>query len=357
MIEDLTLADLRVKIDAIDKELLRLLNERADVVHGVGVIKKRDGLQIYAPEREQSLLKKLVSMSDGRLPEKSIRAIYREIMSAALALEEDLKIACLGPEGTWSHQAAIAKFGASVEYQLQFNLEDVFDAVERGKADYGVVPIENSSGGAVTDTLDRFAESPLTICAEILQPIENNLISKIPREEIKEIHSHPQVISQCRDWLARTMHGIELVKTSSTAKAAQNAATQPGVAALGSALLAQIHDLDVLEESIQDVANNTTRFLVINEKTCPPTGKDRTSLVFSVGNAPGALRNALAPFDDFQVNMSKIESRPSRRQNWEYLFFVDVAGHCEDDTLVAALKHLRKECSFVKLLGSYPDNS
>ncbi|MCB1228966.1 MAG: prephenate dehydratase [Verrucomicrobiae bacterium] len=351
----MTLEELRRKIDTIDTELLRLLNERADVVHEVGALKKREGLEIYAPEREDALLKSLVVKSQGRLTEKSIRAIYREIMSAALALEEDLKIAYLGPPGTWTHQASIGKFGHSVEYLPQPNLADVFDQVTRRLADYGVVPIENSTEGAVTHTLDLFADSPLKICAQIFMPIENNLMAKCPREEIKAFYSHPQVFAQCRQWLGLNFHTTPTIETSSTAAAAEIAAREPGAAVLGGSLLAEMHGLTILERSIQDIASNTTRFLVISPRTCPSTGKDRTSLMFSVRDEPGSLHKALEPFEEFHINLSKIESRPSKRRAWEYFFFVDVSGHCEDEELVSALRQLEQHCSFVKLLGSYPD--
>ncbi|MCB1064165.1 MAG: prephenate dehydratase [Verrucomicrobiae bacterium] len=351
----MTLEELRQKIDKIDTDLLRLLNERSDIVHEVGLLKKREGLAIYAPEREDALLKSLIAKSAGRLPEKSIRAIYREIMSAALALEEDLKIAYLGPPGTWTHQASISKFGNSVEYLPQPNLADVFDQVTRQLADYGVVPIENSTEGAVTHTLDLFADSPLKICAQIFMPIENNLMAKCARDEIKVFYSHPQVFAQCRHWLGLHFNTIPLVETTSTAAAAEIAAEEPGAAVLGGALLAEMHGLTMLERSIQDLSTNTTRFLVISPRTCPPTGKDRTSLMFSVKDEPGSLHRALEPFEEFRINLSKIESRPSKRRAWEYFFFVDIAGHCEEDKLVAALGQLEKHCSFVKLLGSYPD--
>ena len=350
------LDDIRKKIDALDSELLKLLNERADLVHEVGEIKKRDGLDIYAPEREESLLQSLVAMSKGRLPEKSIRAIYREIMSAALALEQDLKIAYLGPEGTWTHQAAINKFGHSVTYAPQASLADVFDRVARKHSDYGVVPIENSTEGAVNHTLDLFADSPLKICAQILMPIENALMAKVAREKIGKLYSHPQVFGQCRDWILKNFPGADLVEVSSTTRAASIAATEAGAAALGGKLAAELNGLDILEDSIQDRATNTTRFLVLSHNTCPPTGADRTSVMFSVRDKPGSLFDALQPFNAFKINMSKIESRPSKRRDWEYFFFVDITGHCEEQELAEALGKLEEHCNFMKILGSYPDN-
>lgn len=355
----MNLDDIRRQIDSIDRELLDLLSRRADLVHEVGVVKKRDGLQIYAPEREEALLRRLVEINRGRLPERSIRAIYREIMSAALALEDDLKIAYLGPEGTWTHQAAIKKFGHSVEYAPQPNFADVFDHVARRKASYGVVPIENSTEGAVSHTLDLFVDSPLHICAQILLRIENGLMAAIPRGEIRTLYSHPQVFGQCRSWLLQNFPDADLVEVSSTTKAAQLARDKAadGAAALGGALAAEMYGLSLLEESIQDSATNTTRFLVIGEKTCPPTGNDRTSILFAIHDRPGSLVKTLQAFEHFQINMSKIESRPSKRKDWEYVFYVDLAGHVDDRKLADALADLRNHCSLVKVLGSYPDTS
>ena len=355
----MSLHEIRKRIDTIDKQLLDLLSQRADLVHEVGLIKKRDGLQIYAPDREEALLRKLVEMNEGRLPEKSIRSIYREIMSAALALEEDLKIAYLGPEGTWTHQAAIKKFGHSVNYTPHASFSDVFDDVARRRADYGVVPIENSTEGAVSHTLDLFVDSPLRICAQILLRIDNNLLATIAREEVRTLYSHPQVFGQCKNWILRNLPEADLVEVSSTTKAAhlahENAAE--GAAALGGRLAAELAGLEVLDEAIQDRATNTTRFLVIGEKTCPSTGNDRTSILFSVHDRPGSLVAALKAFDSFEINMSKIESRPSKQKDWEYIFYVDLAGHCENGQVSSALEELEKHCSLVKLLGSYPDSA
>jgi chorismate mutase/prephenate dehydratase len=351
------LDDIRKTIDEIDNQLLDLLSRRADAVHEVGEIKKKEGLQIYAPEREDALLKSLAAKNRGRLPEKSIRAIYREIMSAALALEDDLKIAYLGPEGTWTHQAAISKFGHSVEYSAQPNFAEVFDRVTRRKASYGVVPIENSTEGAVSSTLDLFVDSPLRICSQILMRIENGLMASIPREKIKTLYSHPQVFGQCRNWILRNFPDADLVECSSTTKAAhlakENAAN--GAAAMGGPLAAEMAGLQMLDSAVQDRATNTTRFLVIGEKTCPSTGNDRTSILFSVHDRPGSLVKALQAFDSFAINMSKIESRPSKQKDWEYIFYVDLAGHCDDEAVKEALETLETHCSLVKILGSYPD--
>jgi len=353
------LDDIRKTIDAIDTQLLDLLSQRADAVHEVGEIKKKEGLQIYAPEREDALLKSLVDKNQGRLPEKSIRAIYREIMSAALALEDNLKIAYLGPEGTWTHQAAISKFGHSVEYSAQPNFAEVFDQVARRHANYGVVPIENSTEGAVSSTLDLFVDSSLRICSQILLRIENGLMAAIPREDIKTLYSHPQVFGQCRNWILRNFPEADLVECSSTTKAAHLAKqyAADGAAAMGGPLAAEMSGLTMLETAVQDRATNTTRFLVIGEETCPSTGKDRTSILFSVHDRPGSLVKALQAFDSFEINMSKIESRPSKQKDWEYIFYVDLAGHCDDKAVKEALETLETHCSLVKILGSYPDLS
>ncbi len=351
------LDDIRKTIDSIDTQILDLLAQRTDAVHQVGEIKKKEGLQIYAPEREDALLKSLMEKSGGRLPEKSIRAIYREIMSAALHLEDNLKIAYLGPEGTWTHQAAIKKFGHSVEYSPYGNFAEVFDSVARRHSNYGVVPIENSTEGAVSHALDLFVESPLRICAQILMRIENGLMASIPKDEIKTLYSHPQVFGQCKNWINRHYPHADLVEVSSTGKAAQLASQYAanGAAAMGGQLAAELHGLTMLESAIQDCATNTTRFLVIGEETCPPTGKDRTSILFSVHDRPGSLAKALQSFDSFEINMSKIESRPSKQKNWEYIFYVDLAGHCETPETADALLQLEKHCSLIKILGSYPD--
>ncbi|HEX2750431.1 MAG TPA: prephenate dehydratase, partial [Verrucomicrobiales bacterium] len=293
--------------------------------------------------------------ASGRLPEKSIRAIYREIMSAALALEDDLRIAFLGPAGTWTHQAAINKFGASVAYAPMESLEEVFDAVARRKANYGVVPIENTSEGAAVHTLDLFADSPLHICAQILLRIENCLMANGPAAEIRTIYSHAAVFAQCRQWVQKHHPKADLIEVPSTTRAAEIAARTPDAAALGGALSAQLHGLTILETSVQDSATNTTRFLVLGERTCPPTGRDRTSIMFSVRNEPGSLFHALAPFNELHINMSRIESRPSRRRDWEYFLFVDVLGHAQEEKVATALHGLGQHCSFVKVLGSYPN--
>lgn len=352
------LHELRARIDAVDTALIRLLNERADLVHGVGEFKKARGLEIYAPEREEALLTALAAKNatlGGRLPADGLRAIWREIMSASLALEKDLAIAYFGPEATWTHQAAREKFGASVRYLSQGSIADVFDAVARGRADYGVVPVENSTEGAVAHTLDVFIESELRICAQVALPVEHHLMARVPREQIRRVYSHPGVFGQCRRWLRSHLPTAELIEVASTADAGELAARSADGAALAGRMVAELHGLPILADAVQDQADNATRFLVIGQNDCPPTGRDRTSLLFGVSDQPGALFAALEPLQSAGVSLSKIESRPSRRKAWEYVFFADVEGHRQDDALVRALAALAERCSFCKVLGSYPD--
>lgn len=349
------LSELRLRIDEVDSKLIELLNQRADLVHEVGEVKRSNGLEIYAPEREEALLQKLVKKSQGRMQPGAIRAIYREIMSASLALEKDLTIAFFGQPASWTHQAARSKFGASVKYSSFPNIGDVFDAVTRGSADYGVVPIENSIEGAVNHTLDVFVDSDLLICAQVLLRIENHLLSRSRLEEITRVYSHPQALAQCRGWLRTNLPKADLIEVASTSAAAERAAREEGAAAVAGQMAGEVNDLPILARAIQDSALNTTRFLVIGNRTCPPTGDDRTSIMFSVQDKAGALYSALTPFKEFHISLSRIQSRPSKRKNWEYFFFVDLHGHCEDAAVQKALSELEKHCNFVKILGSYPD--
>lgn len=354
------LTEVRKKIDAVDAKLIALLNERADLVHEVGEIKRKNGGSIFAPDREEILLRALYEKNGqlgGRLPNKAIRAIYREIMSASYALEKGLTIAYFGPAGTYTHEAARLKFGASVDYDPQASIGDVFRAVSKGKCDFGVVPIENSTEGSVTPTLDEFMESHLKICAQLLLKIEHNLLSRSSKEEIKKIYSHPQSLGQCRQWLRSHFPNVEIVEAASNSRAAQLAAEEPGAAAIAGRIAAELYQLNILERSIQDSADNTTRFLVIGPNDCPPTGNDKTSLMFSIQDRSGALFSALEPFNRLGISMSKLESRPAKRKAWDYVFFVDVEGHASDPKLAEALKELEGRCSWVKILGSYPKSA
>ena len=349
------LPELREQIDNLDDELLRLLSRRAQLALEIGEAKRKAGRTVYAPEREEELLRSLERRNAGRMPGGAVRAIFREIMSASLALEKGLTIAYFGPEATWTHQAARAKFGASVCYVAQPSIPDVFFEVARGRADYGVVPIENSTEGAVSHTLDVFIDSELMICSQVLLKIEHCLASNGSMESIKRIYSHPQAFGQCRQWLCHHLPHAELVEVSSTTRAAELSAKSPGSAAICGVMGAQIHGLHTLQVSIQDNSTNTTRFLVLGHEDCPPTGDDKTSLMFGLQDRAGALHDVLDAFARRQVNMSKIESRPSRRRAWEYFFFADVTGHRNDPPLREAFDELAANSSYLKILGSYPN--
>ncbi len=350
----MSLDEYRRRIDELDSKLIELLAQRVECVHEIGRIKLETGAEIYAPEREEQLLQELVKQADGKLPERAIRAIYREIMSLSLALEKKLVISFLGPQGTWTHQAARSKFGASVEYAPQQSVTDVFREVERRDADYGVVPVENSTEGAVSHTLDEFVDSPLQICAEIPLSIIHNLISNHPLEEINRVYSHRQSFGQCRVWLRSHIPAAELIEVSSNARAVQMAKSEQGSAALAGALAAEIYDVPVVEQAVQDDPKNITRFLVVGSRSSPPTGSDKTSIMFIVRDEAGALLNALRPFEDQGISLSKIESRPSKRQPWEYIFFVDARAHKEDAAFQQALSRLEQHTTAIKVLGSYP---
>jgi chorismate mutase / prephenate dehydratase len=349
------LQNLRSKIDAIDAKLVRLLNQRTELVLGIGKIKHVTGDEIYAPDREEKVFQRVTGQNTGPLTQESLRAIYREIMSSALALEKPLTIAFLGPQATYSHMAAVRKFGASLKYEPMPSITDVFTEVAKGRADYGVVPIENSTEGAVTHTYDMFVDSDLKVCAQIMLPIRHNLMAACPRAEIKKLYSISQVFAQCRQWLQVNMPGCELVEVSSSTRAAEIAQHEPNAGALAGELAADLYRLTIYDANIQDLSGNVTRFLVIGRKSSPRTGNDKTSLMFSVQDRVGALHDCVATFKKFKINMTKIESRPNRRKAWEYYFFVDVLGHADDARVKKALAELSKHTMFVKILGSYPN--
>ena len=346
----------RKAIDKLDAQIVRLLNERTNHVLQIGEIKLKAGEEIYAPHRERAVLDRVCKQNAGPTTNESLRAIYREVMSSALSLEKSLTIAYFGPEATFTHQAAIRKFGASLNYSAQKTIADVFAEVARNRADHGVVPVENSTEGVVTHTLDMFVDSDLKIVAQIVMRVQQCLMSKVGRRDIRKLFVHPQSLAQCRAWLQNNLPEVEIIETSSNARSAELAAKTRNSAALGGALAAQRYGLDVLEADIQDNSTNTTRFLVLGRQCSPPTGKDRTSIMFSIPHEVGALHTSLAPFRKYRLNMTKIESRPSKRKAWEYFFFVDCDGHYEDKRVASAISDLQKHCTFVKVLGSYPNS-
>lgn len=349
------LENLRHKIDLTDEEILKLLNKRANLIQSIAKIKKEKKLPIYAPDRERDVYEKLKTLNKGPLSDKSLKAIYREIMSSALSLEKPIDVAYLGPELTFTHLAAMEKFGSSVEYTPCKSITDVFSEVEKSRCDYGVVPIENSTEGAVNHTLDMFIDSELQICAEVYLEISLNLLGYTKNlKNIKEVYSNPQVFGQCRVWLENNMPGAILKDTSSTAEAALIVSKKKTAACISSLLAKDKYGLKLLAKSIEDTSHNITRFLVIASERAIPTGRDKTSIMFSIKDRVGALHDILVPFKKDGINLMKIESRPSKLRAWKYYFFVDLEGHIEDKKVQKTLKNLEKDCIYLKILGSYP---
>lgn len=354
----MSVSNYRKKIDGLDKKILTLLNARASVTRKIGEWKEKNKQGVYAPHREKEVLDRLMSLNRGPLTKEAIEAIYREIMSFSLALEKNVKIAYLGPALTYTHQAAQKKFGSSVEYVPCSSIADVFLDVERGRSDYGVVPVENSTEGAVNHTLDLFIESPLKIYAEVFLPIHLYLLSNgVPLKSITQIYSKAEVFGQCRRYLEAKLRDADCVETASTSEAAQivaNNSNEEGIACIASHLAATEQGLKTLASSIEDNPNNTTRFLVIARDEARKTPSDKTSIVFEIKDRAGALYDTLAPFKRSRINLTKIESRPSKKKAWSYFFFVDFEGHHEDLKIRKALDLLKRHCVFFKVLGSYP---
>ena len=349
------LSHLRKDIDGLDAKIIRLLNDRAAITLTIGKEKIKNKKPIYAPDREQDVLKRIKALNEGPIKNEAVEAIYREVMSASLALEKPLRIAYMGPEATFSHLASLKKFGSSVGHVACDNVAEVFSKVESGDCDYGVVPIENSIEGVVTHTMDLLVDSDLKICSQVLLNVTHHLMSKGSLSQIKEIYSHPQILGQCRNWLMKNMPKANLIPVVSSTKAAQIVAGKKNAACIASQIAASLYKLTILKSNIQDSAHNITRFLVISTMDVPPTGKDRTSLVFSIKDKVGALHAMLTPFMKHKINLTKIESRPSKKKAWDYYFFVDCEGHQSNPPVARALAQLEGMCKFLKILGSYPD--
>jgi chorismate mutase/prephenate dehydratase len=345
----------RKAIDRLDAHIVRLLNERTKHVLAIGDMKLKAGEEIYAPHRERAVLQRICQSNEGPVTDDQLCAIYREIMSSALALEKTMSIAYLGPEATFTHQAAIRRFGSSLRYVSQKTIGDVFTEVSKNRADYGVVPVENTTEGVVTHTLDMFVDSDLKIVSQIVLPIQYCLAGNGRLRDIRRLHVHPQALAQCRQWVQQHLPKVEIFETSSNARSAELAAKGKVNAAVTGILAAEKYGLSVLEQDIQDNAANATRFLVLGRQCSPPTGDDRTSLLVSVADKAGALYQAIAAFRRHKINMTKIESRPSKRKAWEYFFFIDCDGHVQDRKVVKAIQLLGEHCNFVKVLGSYPN--
>lgn len=350
-----TLKELRHDIDAVDDRLLELLNRRAALVIEVGKLKSAGKGEFHVPSREREIYERLTAHNKGPFPNEALRSVFREIISASLALEAPMKVAFFGPKATFTHMAAMQQFGLSAELVPQKSIPAVFEEVEKGRAQYGVVPVENSTEGMVSHTLDMFMESELKINAEVMLEIHHYLLSRTGRfEDIRKVYSHPQPIAQCRNWLAENLPNVPAVDVASTAVAAQIVSEDYTAAAIASELAATMYDLKVVRERIEDQVNNFTRFLVIGKKMAEKSGDDKTSLMFSVKDEVGILYHMLEPFAKRGINLSKIESRPLKKKAWEYIFFLDLMGHIDDPVIAEAVQELKQCCQFVKVLGSYP---
>jgi chorismate mutase/prephenate dehydratase len=349
-----TLPELRQAIDALDDELLRLLNERARHVQEVGKIKAQLNKPFYVPERERQILERLQAMNAGPFPTEALRSVFSEIISACLSLEHPLRVAFLGPEATFTHMAARSRFGLSARYVPAATVAGVFTEVEKGLADLGVVPIENSTEGVVNSTLDVLIDSDLCITAEIATQVSQCLLTRSGTlEGLQKVYSHPQALGQCRQWLSANLPSVAQIEVASTALAARLTRDDPVAAAVASELAGQLYDLKVAKRKIEDEVRNVTRFLVIGREPAPATGRDKTSILFSLKDAAGVLFKVLQPLSEAGVNLSRIESRPSRKKLWDYVFFIDIDGHTSEAPVQQALGALEERCDFVKVLGSY----
>jgi chorismate mutase/prephenate dehydratase len=349
-----SLEDLRKKIDLLDTELIKLLNERANVVIEIGKLKNKGGGQIYSPDREQKIFERITQVNEGPLPDRCLRAIWREMMSGSFALERALRIGYLGPQGSFSHNAAILKFGQSVEYEALADILSIFDEVSKGHCDLGVVPVENTTGGGVIETLDAFVETNVKICAEVLMAIHHNLLANCSIDKIEKIYSKPEVFAQCRKWLSETFKEAQTISVASTAKAAQMAAEEENAAAIGSAVASELYGLKTVCANIEDISNNVTRFLVISKDDSRPTGDDKTAILFSTAHKAGALADVLKVMKKYEVNLTNIESRPSKKRQFEYYFFVDFIGHRSEKRIQQMLEGAKEHCFQLSVLGSFP---
>jgi chorismate mutase/prephenate dehydratase len=349
------LRDLRRRIDRVDSSLLGLLNSRASLAARIGELKKKKARVFYIPAREDDIIERLRQENAGPFPSDSIGPVFKEIISACRSLEKRLKVAYFGPEASFTHIAGRQQFGHSAEFIPERSISDVFEVVERGEADYGVMPIENSTEGVVTHTLDMFLDSELTICAEVVLEIVHNLLAVDgDQARVKRVYSHPHALAQCRNWLRKNLPGINIHEAASTSEAARMAAVDRDAAAIASEFAGDYYGLKVIARHIEDLARNYTRFFVIGKEQGQRSGRDTTAMMFSVKDRPGILYQALGHFAKRGVNLSKIESRPLKGRAWEYVFFVELDGHVSDEVVREAIRALEQDCVFVKVLGSYP---
>lgn len=348
------LDQLRTSISDIDRRLLDLLRQRAEVAHSIGEVKRANGQAILDSSREQSVLEALTAGDTGLLSREAIRTVFAEIISACRAVQEPLSVAYFGPAYTFTHLGARRRFGSQAEYMDFGSIHEVFDAVEKRAARVGVVPVENSLGGAVPETLDCLVTSDLNIIGDHYEPIHHCLLALDPDAPITRLYSHPQPLAQCRRWIREKLAGIEIVSAASTAAAAQAAAADPGVGALSPAEAAEGYGLQIVARNVEDYPNNRTRFVVLGHGICEPSGRDRTSLVFTTQHRAGALHEALTPLRVYGVNMALIQSRPVPGRLWEYVFFVDIEGHVKDPVVATAIEDIKRLVPNFRVLGSYP---
>jgi chorismate mutase/prephenate dehydratase len=356
-VNDETLKRIRARIDGIDDQILALINERAAAAAEVAGAKQAAGesADFYRPAREAEVLRRLRDANPGPLNDADVTRLFREIMSSCLALQRPLTVAFLGPEGTFTQEAALKHFGHSVDSRPMDNIDAVFREVESGEAAYGVVPVENSTEGMVTHTLDRLPSSPLQIVGEVEMPVVHSLATRAADvAAIQRVYSHSQGLAQCRSWLDRHLPAVDRIPVASTAEAARLASLDDSAAAIASEAAAERYELPILQAAMQDGSRNATRFLVLGRESPEPTGEDKTSLVIARENRPGGLAGLLAPLARYGLNMTRLESRPSPEGMWEYVFFVDLLGHAEDPDLKRALGEMQKLASLLKVLGSYP---
>lgn len=350
----MSLGNVRKTIDALDDDILELLEKRARIVGEVARAKRENNLPTFDPAREREVIERLSARASA-FPPEAVRAVYREVMSACLALQEPIRVAFLGPEGTFSQQAARQRFGLAARYLEETTLAGVVAAVERGTAEVGVAPIENSSEGSVNDAIDALLASSVRITGELEVDVSHCLLTHATSlDAVERVVSHPQALGQCREWLARNLPNAQVSRAASTAQAAKEAATDPRVAAIAGRLAGELFKVPVLREAIEDTQDNVTRFLLLSKKDAKPTGSDKTTLAFSVHDGRGTLMRVLALFDAEGINLTRIQSRPSRKKSWNYVFFVDLDGHLEDPNVARAIVALEAACPFVKIFGSYP---
>lgn len=350
------LEQLRQQIDQMDEQIVHLLNARAKIVQEIGKYKHTHAgaPPIYAPDRERQVLDRIKTLNSGPLPDRCLLAVYRELMSGSFVLERPLRIAFLGPEGSFSHTAAMLKFGQSVEYEPLPDIASVFDEISREHCDLGIIPVENSIAGGIVETLDLLVDSNVLICGEVQLAIHHNLLANCGLGNIKTVYSKPEVFAQCRHWLASTLPHVDTLPTASSAQAAQRAAQEPDTAAIGSRLAAELYGLKLVCENVEDIANNITRFFIIGREPVRPMGNDKTALMFSTAHKAGALVDVLQAFRYNGVNLTNIESRPSRKREREYYFFVDCQGHQDEAHIKQAIAEARRHCLQLSILGSFP---